>query len=201
MAVAENLDLDMAGFVDQSLGVERLAAEGAFRLGPATGEGVGDFLWAAHGAHTAAAAAGDRLQHDRRAESFEERPCLVRAAHGGAFDDRRADSARRSRAQESCRRRGRASRAKARRRSCPTPRPRGRRRRFRRESRNRDGWRRSPSPSPARSFARRRDRLLRRRAPTRALRRPCAGAARKHRPPNRPPRWRSRDRRPRGRCG
>ena len=123
MAVAENLDLDMAGFVDQSLGVERPAAEGAFRLGPATGEGVGDFLWAAHGAHTAAAAAGDRLQHDRRAEFFEERPCFVRAAHGGAFDDRRAtprgDLARKNLVAEEVERLGRRpDEGHARRRDC-----------------------------------------------------------------------------------
>ncbi len=80
----------MAGAVDQALGVERPVAERAHRLGLAAGEGVGDFIFAAHGAHAAAAAAGDRFQHDRRAELREERPRVGRAAHGRAFDDRRA---------------------------------------------------------------------------------------------------------------
>ncbi len=44
VAVAEDLDLDVAGAVDQALGVERPVAEGARRLGPAAGEGVGDFV-------------------------------------------------------------------------------------------------------------------------------------------------------------
>ncbi len=47
VAVAEDLDLDMAGAGDQALGVERAVAEGALRLRPAAGEGLGDFAFAA----------------------------------------------------------------------------------------------------------------------------------------------------------
>ena len=40
--VAKDLDLDVAGAGDQALGVERTVAEGARRLRPAAGEGLGD---------------------------------------------------------------------------------------------------------------------------------------------------------------
>ena len=201
VAVAENLDLDMAGAVDQALGVERPVAEGARRLRLAAGEGVGDFVFAGDRAHAAPAAAGDRFQHDRRADARQERPRVGRAAQPRPFDHRGAGRAPRDRAPESCRRTGRAFRAKARRRSVRPPRPRGRRTRSRRESRSPDERRRSPSPAPARSGARRRDRRGRPLAPAHAPRPPCARAARPRRPRNRRRRWRRRDRRPRARCG
>ena len=76
--VAKDLDLDVARAGDQALGVERTVAEGARRLRPAAGEGLGDLGLAAHGAHAASAAARDRLEHDRRADARRRTPAPPR---------------------------------------------------------------------------------------------------------------------------
>ena len=66
LAVARDLDLDVARAIDQAFGVEIAVAEGGLGLGGATLEGVGDLGLTAHQPHAAAAAARDRLDHDPR---------------------------------------------------------------------------------------------------------------------------------------
>ncbi len=91
MPIAENLDFDMPRALDQPLGIERSVAESARRFGSAAREGLRDLVRAPHCAHAAPAAAGHGLQHDRRMDLLEKGARLIRAAHGGAVDDGRAD--------------------------------------------------------------------------------------------------------------
>ena len=65
-AVADDLDLDVARLRQQLLDVHAIVAESARRLGAAARVRGGQLVGAAHDAHAAAAAAGHRLDHDRR---------------------------------------------------------------------------------------------------------------------------------------
>ena len=64
-AVAEHLNLDVPGLLQQLLHVQRAIAEGGLRLGLAAGIGLGQFRRLAHGAHPPAATAGQGLEHHR----------------------------------------------------------------------------------------------------------------------------------------
>ena len=71
--VADNLDLDVPCAGDKALDEERAVAERSLGLSRATLEGLFDLVCLMDGAHTAPAAAGDRLDHHRAAiELFEE---------------------------------------------------------------------------------------------------------------------------------
>ena len=73
-AIAEHLYLYVAGMNEQTLDVERTIAEGRLRLGRAALEGGRKLGGIRHRAHAAAAATGDRLDHDgtTRTEVGEE---------------------------------------------------------------------------------------------------------------------------------
>ena len=64
LAVAHDLDLDVAGAADQPLGIERAVAERRLGFGRGAGEGVGDLALVRDQAHAAPAAAGDGLERD-----------------------------------------------------------------------------------------------------------------------------------------
>ena len=66
-AVAEDLDLDVAGARHHLLHVQRAVAERPLRLGPTPFEGGRNLLGAGHGAGAATAAAGNGLDHHRGA--------------------------------------------------------------------------------------------------------------------------------------
>src|SRR6516162_9744630 len=73
MLIADDLHLDVAGLADQALGIDPVEAEGGLCLGLAARMGFREIGRLLHDAH--AAAAGHRLDHDRRvlAELTEER--------------------------------------------------------------------------------------------------------------------------------
>ena len=64
LAVAHDLNLDVARAIDQPLGIERPVAEGGLGFRRAAFEGLGDLALLAHGAHAATAASRNRLDHD-----------------------------------------------------------------------------------------------------------------------------------------
>ena len=64
MVVADDLHLDVAGIADQALDIDAVAAEGRHRLGLAARIGLFQLFGVVDDAHAAAAAAGDRLDHD-----------------------------------------------------------------------------------------------------------------------------------------
>ena len=64
-AVADDLDLDVPGRVEQLLDVDRAVAEGRRRLGGAPAHRCGQVSLPGHRAQAATAAARDRLDHDR----------------------------------------------------------------------------------------------------------------------------------------
>ena len=66
-AVAGHLHLDVAGALDQALGVEAGLAEGGQGLAAGGGIGLGDVAGLPHDAHAPAAAAGHGLDDHRRA--------------------------------------------------------------------------------------------------------------------------------------
>ena len=68
VAVGEDLHLDVAGAVHESLDEHRPVAERGRRLAAAALERLGDVAGAVHGAHAPAASAGGGLEHDRVAE-------------------------------------------------------------------------------------------------------------------------------------
>ncbi|MDT4831994.1 hypothetical protein FQZ97_655290 [compost metagenome] len=78
LAVAQHLDFDMPGILDQAFDIELAAAEGRARLGLAALEGLFQLRRFAHRAHAAPAAAGQGLEHDRAA--FQQGASLVQAA-------------------------------------------------------------------------------------------------------------------------
>ena len=85
----------MAGVADQALDIDAVAAEGGHRLGLAARIGFLQLAGVIDDAHAAAAAAGDRLDHDGAAGALrrEEGPGLLQAGRpAGAFDDRHAAS-------------------------------------------------------------------------------------------------------------
>ncbi len=93
MVVADDLHLDVAGVADQALDIDAVAAEGGHRLGLAARIGLLQLCGVVDDAHAAAAAAGDRLDHDGAAgaQRVEEGPCLLQAGRpAGALDDRHA---------------------------------------------------------------------------------------------------------------
>ena len=62
--VADDLHLDVAGVADQALDIDAVAAEGGHGLGLAARIGLLQLVGVVDDAHAAAAAAGDRLDHD-----------------------------------------------------------------------------------------------------------------------------------------
>ena len=94
-AVAEDLDLDVAGAGDEFLDVDVFAAEGGLGFGLAALEGLVDFGGGHDGAGAAAAAAGDGLDDHAAAFAeggeegvgFFEGDGVVEAAHGGDGGD------------------------------------------------------------------------------------------------------------------
>ncbi len=90
VAIADDLHLDMARLPDQPLGIDAVEAERGLGLGLATRIGLREIGSALDHAHAAPAAAGHRLDHDRRlaAERGEERrDVLQRGGPAGAGDD------------------------------------------------------------------------------------------------------------------
>ena len=90
VVVADDLHLDVAGVADQALDIDAVAAEGRHRLGLAARIGLLQLVGVVDDAHAAAAAAGDRLDHDGAAgaQGFQEGPCLFQAGRpAGALDD------------------------------------------------------------------------------------------------------------------
>ena len=66
LAVADDLDLDVARTTNQPLGIERAVAERRLGFGRGAGEGIGDLGLVLQQPHAAPAAAGDRLERDAR---------------------------------------------------------------------------------------------------------------------------------------
>ncbi|MCY1287295.1 hypothetical protein D9M69_364380 [compost metagenome] len=64
LSVAEHLDFDMPGILDQAFDVELATAKSRAGLGLAALEGLRQFAGLAHRAHAASAAAGQGLEHD-----------------------------------------------------------------------------------------------------------------------------------------
>ena len=88
VAVAGDLHLDMASRRDEPLYEQALRPEAALGLRGGASEGLVEFGEALDGAHSPAAAAVQRLQHDRRpALRGEKRPRFVE--RDGALDARR----------------------------------------------------------------------------------------------------------------
>lgn len=93
VAIADDLHLDMTGLPDQPLSIDAIEAERRLGLGLAAGIGFREIGGVLDNTHAAAAAAGHRLDHDRRiaAERGEERCDLVeRRRPAGAGNDRHA---------------------------------------------------------------------------------------------------------------
>ena len=88
--VADDLHLDMACFPDQPFQINIAAAEGGHRLGLAAGIGFLQSGGIVDGPHAAAAAAGDRLDHDRAVRGQKGARLLQRGCAFGAVDDRHA---------------------------------------------------------------------------------------------------------------
>ena len=88
--VAEELDLDMAGALDELLDEDLGAAEGGLAFTLSAFERHGELVLAADDAHAAAAAAVRRLDHHRPAESFGDPQglCLTRHRVGASREDR-----------------------------------------------------------------------------------------------------------------
>ena len=90
MVVADDLHLDMAGVADQALDINPIAAEGRHGLGLAARVSFLQQQGIIDDPHAAAAAAGNRLDHDGAALTlrFKEGSCLLQAARAaGALDD------------------------------------------------------------------------------------------------------------------
>lgn len=93
VAIADDLHLDMTRLPDQPLGIDAIEAERRLGLGLTARIGFGEIGGVLHDTHAATAAAGHRLDHDRRmaAERGEERRNLLQARRAaGAGDDRHA---------------------------------------------------------------------------------------------------------------
>ncbi len=85
--VADDLHLDVTGSREELFDVNPAVAERRLGLGGAARERLGELVLVGHQTHAAAAAAGERLQHDRAAvaEQFQERARLgQRGAAAGA---------------------------------------------------------------------------------------------------------------------
>ena len=68
-AVADDLHLDVTRAREQPLDIDVAVAERGLRLGPAALHGLGQLVGVGDRAHAAPAAAGDRLDHHRRASA------------------------------------------------------------------------------------------------------------------------------------
>ncbi len=81
LTIAQHLDLDVAGALQQSLDVESAVAEGGLGLGPRHREEVLELVGRAGDAHALAAAAGGRLDHDREANLLGRFACRARIVY------------------------------------------------------------------------------------------------------------------------